>query len=110
MTHRHTAGAVNLRLAADVGRNGQRRLAALQCIEPVVAQPLRKLGLRDRIRARLSAAQMAVGDMRQIEAKPQQARLDPRPLASAHAAAYMGSERRCAAFAMLMPSRSSTRA
>jgi hypothetical protein len=65
-----------MRLAADVGRDDQLRVAALQRIEPVVAQPLRKLGLGDRIRARRSAAQMGIGHRSQIEAEPLQDRLD----------------------------------
>src|SRR5689334_14744379 len=72
--HRGSTCAVEVRLAADVGRDNDLGMATFQGVELVVSQLPRQFGLSQRIGARRTAAQVPIRYGRQGETEPGQQR------------------------------------
>ena len=74
MPDRGSTCTVEVGLAADIGGDNDFGVLAFQGIELVVAQLPRQFGLGQRISARRAAAQVTVGNRREVEAQTDQNR------------------------------------
>ena len=74
MNHRHVGFRLQVQEAADVCRCDKFGVFFLQAVEFVAAKSVGKIGLQNRVGARRSAAQVAVGDrLQHVSGRLQQA-------------------------------------